>query len=972
MPKALVCLTLLEAVQSARLKETFQGELFADEAVVADSELETSANATSWEYWMNCDPGTDPQCGCPEKSACPSDHWFCRKNGGCYPGYPSTGQEREKECGTPFCPPHVAGRHRMGGEDVIVVDPTSREDTGSRAWRPPSGSAAFLPIDTAAPPAHIFEPRGDHYMPPRRISAEGKHQSNKFWTNWISGKPNDGQKPIFTMPYALRWSEEDDGWKCHYYSDGQDDAWCKRNPKEGNFEMRFFGQSGVCGHCHCCRRVVEIKAELEISHGEPKINYASGEREGRIAWYMTRFSPSFSIGVKEQTNPQHYDVTEEGLLGIHAKIRSMDKRKSVTFPVYRGMAYVSGQFNGMTPRISSPQGWVKSMTKVSSGIFEFKNNEGDPEKLWGCHYYKDGENDGWCKTNPMTARKEIKFFGANGPCGACHCCERPIQKPENLNKDYGQVYRVYVLDNSGKFMSGVEFTNSSDGFVMNKPLHGWVRMAHVVNDRDATILDKHAGAVLDKMELFAHSSGGKFGYTFETAGNKGAPLHWAWIHQKMLMKGGKSYSDNEITHILAPTKGNMVPMVGNRWDLEIDLREASKLELMPPRPRGGKLDAIKAELNKDLDKAATCHDIFDVHPHGWATRECEWPRVWLFAAGFYNNGKGLQRLGTTCLMAQQIYGSGDARVQKCAGLLKTAYECHYNEGKKCGGVPRANYDQKWGGIASKQGFNTKMCGLADFGNACYNDHHYHYGYFIHSGAILMHLKPEMKADRDFIAYVNSMVRDIANPSRIDTYFPQFRAFDWYDLHSWSHGVTPSSDGKDEESTSEDMNAYFGIQMWAKLNHADNLKHTADMMLALLAHSASNLFLISDNNQVHPKDYIKNRVTGIFFESKVHYGTFFGASSVFIHGIQMIPLTPALKLARSKDFCKQEYRDIVSKIPLPMGGSHADWGSLLITGNVAFVDPEKAWGMLMGQHAYDKGLSKAWAMYWVAHLADERR
>merc|ERR1719162_1612317 len=28
--------------------------------------------------------------------------------------------------------------------------------------------------------------------------------------------------------------------------------------------------------------------------------------------------------------------------------------------------------------------------------------------------------------------------------------------------------------------------------------------------------------------------------------------------------------------------------------------------------------------------------------------------------------------------------------------------------------------------------------MADFGNACYNDHHYHYGYFIHAGAQLHH------------------------------------------------------------------------------------------------------------------------------------------------------------------------------------------------------------------------------------------
>jgi endoglucanase Acf2 len=766
------------------------------------------------------------------------------------------------------------------------------------------------------------------------------------------------------MPYALKWSEADNGWKCHYYSGSQNDAWCRSRPKEGNYEMAYL-PDGSCGHCHCCRRVQQIRAELHISHGDPKINYATkGDRAGRIAWYMTRFRSSFSIGIKEKSDPQHYNVKKEGLLGIHAEVKGAGG--SVTFPVYRGMAYITGNFDGLTPRINSPQGYIRKMTKVSSGVFDFRNNEGDPNKLWSCHYYKDGESDGWCKTNPRTSTDEIKFFGADGTCGECHCCERPLPKPEDAGKDFGSVFRVWVLEYNGNPMRGVDFTNTSEGFVLNKPLKGWVRMARLVNDRDAAVLDKHVSAVLEDVELEASGSSGKFGYNFKTAGS-GELLHWAWIHQKMLMRGANTYNDNEITHILAPTKGNMVPVRGSRWNLEIDLGRVQQLEIMPSKPTGSKLDTVRRELDKDLAKAATCSAVFETSPHGWSTRECEWPRVWLFAAGFYNNGKGLQRLGTTCLMGQKIYGRNDDRVQKCSNLLKTAFECHYNPAKKCGGVPQAYYDEKWGGIASYQGFNTKMCGLADFGNACYNDHHYHYGYFIHSGAILLELLPHMKGDRNFVAYVNSMVRDISNPSTKDKYFPQFRAFDWYDLHSWSHGVTPSADGKDEESTSEDMNAYFGIQMWAKLNNAHNLRHTAEMQLALLAHSARNLFLISDDNKVHPKDYFRNRVTGIFFESKVHYGTFFGASSIFIHGIQMLPLTPALALARDKEFCKQEWRDIVSKIPLPMSGSHAGWGSLLITGNVAFHDPERAWGMLQGQSEFDKGMSKAWALYWVAAL-----
>jgi len=403
--------------------------------------------------------------------------------------------------------------------------------------------------------------------------------------------------------------------------------------------------------------------------------------------------------------------------------------------------------------------------------------------------------------------------------------------------------------------------------------------------------------------------------------------------------------------------------------LNVDINPAKSLDLLPhAEPQGGFRNEVVNELNKELESIKACLKA------GWPTLECEETRSNIFTNGFYNNGKGLQRLATVCLLSHRLFGSDDDRTTKCSELLENAFACHYRD--NCAGVPHAYYDQAWGGIASRQGYTTRDCGLADFGNACYNDHHYHYGYFIHAGAIMLYLRPDMKADNSFVKYINSMIRDVANPSKDDPFFPQFRAFDWYDLHSWSHGVTPSADGKDEESTSEDMNAYFGIQMWAKLNNFVSLEHTAQMMLSLLAHSAKNLFLLSDGNDVHPPEYIKNRVTGIFFESKVHYGTFFGSDSQFIHGIQMIPLTPALLLARDKQFCQQEWDDIISKIPLPLAdtGANAGWSSLLITGSMAIVDPHRAFGMLRGLSpgGYDKGLSKAWAMYWAAALAAKQR
>lgn len=98
----------------------------------------------------------------------------------------------------------------------------------------------------------------------------------------------------------------------------------------------------------------------------------------------------------------------------------------------------------------------------------------------------------------------------------------------------------------------------------------------------------------------------------------------------------------------------------------------------------------------------------------------------------------------------------------------------------------------WGGVVSSASYVTGNSG-ADFGNTYYNDHHFHYGYHILAAALLGHLDPAWAEQiRD---YVNILVRDIANPSVKDKFFPTWRNFDWYHGHSWAHGLYAATDGK---------------------------------------------------------------------------------------------------------------------------------------------------------------------------------
>ena len=126
----------------------------------------------------------------------------------------------------------------------------------------------------------------------------------------------------------------------------------------------------------------------------------------------------------------------------------------------------------------------------------------------------------------------------------------------------------------------------------------------------------------------------------------------------------------------------------------------------------------------------------------------------------------------------------------------------------------------WGGVVSSATYATGNTG-ADFGNTLYNDHHFHWGYFIYTAAVITHLDPTWLGHNK--AYVDMLVRDIANPSPHDRWFPVWRCFDWFHGHSWAHGLFDSLDGKDQESSSEDTMHAYALKMWGAVTGDRNLE-----------------------------------------------------------------------------------------------------------------------------------------------------
>jgi endo-1,3(4)-beta-glucanase len=241
----------------------------------------------------------------------------------------------------------------------------------------------------------------------------------------------------------------------------------------------------------------------------------------------------------------------------------------------------------------------------------------------------------------------------------------------------------------------------------------------------------------------------------------------------------------------------------------------------------------------------------------------------------YFSGKGLSKFATIIYTMNELSGQ---KGLAAAGLanLKSAYATFANNQQRFPLV----YDTDWKGIVSSATYVTGDPGV-DFGNSFYNDHHFHYGYFIHAAAIIGYLDPSwLAANKE---YVNALVRDASNPSGQDQFFPVSRAFDWYNGHSWAKGVFESADGKDQESTSEDTMFAYALKMWGKTIGDVSMEARGNLMLSVLTRTLRDYFLLENNNVNQPSNFIGNKVTGILFENKIDHTTYFGANLEYIQG-----------------------------------------------------------------------------------------
>ncbi len=293
----------------------------------------------------------------------------------------------------------------------------------------------------------------------------------------------------------------------------------------------------------------------------------------------------------------------------------------------------------------------------------------------------------------------------------------------------------------------------------------------------------------------------------------------------------------------------------------------------------------------------------------------------------YNEGQEMNRLIQTARIAEL---SGDTvALQKLLTTVKTRLE----DWLKINGGEVAflfYYNQTWSAMLGYP------AGHGQDGNI--NDHHFHWGYFIHAASFIEQFEPGWAAQ--WGGMINLLVRDAASPNREDDLFPFLRNFSPYAGHCWANGFASFPQGNDQESTSESMQFNSSLIHWGEITQNDSIRDLG-IYLYTTEQSAVEEYWFDKYNRnftpSHPYSLV-SRVWGNSYDN----GTFWTNDIAASYGIELYPIHGgSLYLGHDTNYVHQLWNEIEQNTGILSNEPNVNLWHDIMWEYLAFVDPQKA-------------------------------
>jgi endo-1,3(4)-beta-glucanase len=307
-------------------------------------------------------------------------------------------------------------------------------------------------------------------------------------------------------------------------------------------------------------------------------------------------------------------------------------------------------------------------------------------------------------------------------------------------------------------------SQESNSTIQGDPeFHGFIQVGKLPSGAPDTAYDVSAGTYAISGQISSIRDGPssmKYAFNWYKAGLPKPLLMFALPHHVQAFEGDMKQFVSNI-QLWTVTKGIATAVISDRWVMQEPTYYG--LGFAPYNFNCGSVTQISPQASALIASIGAAEVEQDVRGQSVLN-------------SMYFSGKGL------CKFAMMIYVLHDIVLRPdlaAKGLvkLKDAFATFVNNGQPCPLV----YEESFRGAVSTAGLAGDPG--ADFGNSYYNDHHFHYCYFVYTAAVIGYLDRAWLAEAKNRNWVNMLVRDYANTGT-DDYFPFSRAFDWFNGHSW--------------------------------------------------------------------------------------------------------------------------------------------------------------------------------------------
>lgn len=213
--------------------------------------------------------------------------------------------------------------------------------------------------------------------------------------------------------------------------------------------------------------------------------------------------------------------------------------------------------------------------------------------------------------------------------------------------------------------------------------------------------------------------------------------------------------------------------------------------------------------------------------------------------------------------------------------------------------------------------------------------------------------------------IKLLARDVASADRDDPLFPFLRAFDPYAGHSWASGHARFGDGNNNESSSEAMNAWYGMILFGQFT-GDTAMRDLGAWLYTTEMRAIEEYWFDVTGENFADGYTPSVVTMVW-GGKGANGTWFSGEPEAIHGINFLPITGgSLYLGRYPEYVEKNWRALLGE---RNNGPIRQWHDVLLM-HRALSNPADALARFeaaAGTLEPEAGNSLAGTYHWVASL-----